>query len=62
MATFTGDALKAVERARMAGSLLERVMALEDAVALLVQELQMVLTTLGPENFSEMALQRIREE
>ena len=54
--------MKAVERARMAGSLLERVMALEDAVALLVQELQMVLTTLGPENFSEMALQRIREE
>ena len=61
MATFTGEAMRAVERARTAGSMPQKVAALEDAVAALVEELSAVLTTLGKENFSELGLKELRE-
>lgn len=62
MATFKGDALRAVERARAEGNLARKVVFLEDAVAELVQELEMVLSRLGPENFSELGRKAMKEE
>lgn len=53
MAVFRGDAERALERARMARTMPEKVEALEDAVAELLRELGHVLGHLGSENFKE---------
>ena len=62
MATFRGDALTALERAGAAENLPEKVRALEDAVTALIEELTMVLATLGPENFSDLGRKQMKEE
>ena len=62
MATFRGDARDALERARVATSLPEKVEALEEATAELLEELSVVLRTLGPENFSELGQKAMKEE
>lgn len=62
MATFRGDACGALDRARAARSLPEKVAALEDAVSELMEELGAVLSALGPENFSELGRRAMRED
>lgn len=62
MAVYKDDAGRALERARAARDLYEKVTALEDAVGALTAELGYVLGHLGPENFTEQGLKRMREE
>lgn len=62
MAVFIGDARSTLERARNAERMPDKIMALEAAVAELIEELTAVLTTLGPENFSELGRKAMRED
>ncbi len=62
MAIFQGDAQQLLDRARTEQDLRRKCQLLEDALGMTLEELRMVLVSLGRENFSARGLKEVKEE